>query len=56
MDEVMKTVMTTRYADLDEKWKIQQKRTENDLKLAQGFAVADMYLTQQYLDHFPQEL
>lgn len=52
MDEVMKTVMTTRYADLNEKWKIQQKRTENDLKLAQGFAVADMYLTQQYLDHF----
>ena len=41
-----------RFTDLEQKWNEQKRKTDYELKLAQGFAVADMYLTQQYLDHF----
>lgn len=41
-----------RYTDIQKKWEEQKRKTAYELKLAQGFAVADMYLTQQYLDRF----
>lgn len=41
-----------RYSDLMDKWQLQQKRTQYELKMAQGMSVADMYLNQHYLDHF----
>ena len=44
--------LPTRYTDYKTKWEEQKRKTAYELKLAQGFAVADMYLTQQYLDHF----
>lgn len=46
------TSKPVKYVDLEKKWKEQQRKTAYELKLAQGFAVADMYLTQRYLDHF----
>lgn len=44
--------MPVRFTDLEQKWNEQKRKTAYELKLAQGFAVADMYLTQQYLDRF----
>ena len=41
-----------RFTDMQKKWEEQKRKTAYELKLAQGFAVADMYLTQQYLDRF----
>lgn len=41
-----------KYSDYEKKWKEQERKTAYELKLAEGFAVADMYLTQRYLDHF----
>ncbi len=45
-------VIPVRYTDMQKKWEEQKRKTAYELKLAQGFAVADMYLTQQYLDRF----
>lgn len=44
--------MPVRFTDMQKKWEEQKRKTAYELKLAQGFAVADMYLTQQYLDRF----
>lgn len=41
-----------RYSDYEKKWTEQKRKTAYELKLAQGFAVADMFLSQHYLDHF----
>ena len=46
------STITGKYVDYQKKWAEQKRKTAYELKLAQSFAVADMYLTQQYLDHF----
>lgn len=39
-------------SDYDNAWKKSQQRVNNDLQLAQGFNVADIYLNRTYLDSF----
>ena len=41
-----------KYENLERMWKEQEKKNAYEQKLAQGFFVADKFLTQRYLDHF----
>ncbi len=41
-----------KYEELKRKWKDKEKKNAYEQRLAQGFIVADKFLTQRYLDHF----
>ena len=46
------TPKRSKYRDMEKKWKEQEQKTAYELKLREGFEIADMYLTQRYLDRF----
>lgn len=43
-----------RYSQYENAWNKSEKRVNTELKLAQGFNVADIYLNRTYLENFRQ--